>query len=81
MPVSGLAINADTVAELVAEMALPLIGPAECPDYLQRIELAAALAEGLEPCCRPCSGTVLAQNWPGGTPSALNMAENAGWLA
>ncbi len=38
----GLAINADTVAELVAEMALPLIGPAECPDYPQRIELAAA---------------------------------------
>ena len=38
----GLAINADTVADLVAEMALPLIGPAECPDYPQRIELAAA---------------------------------------
>ena len=38
----GLAISADTVADLVAEMALPLIGPAECPDYPQRIELAAA---------------------------------------
>ena len=37
----GLAISADTVADLVAEMALPLIGPAECPDYPQRIELAA----------------------------------------
>lgn len=39
---SGLALDAETVARLAADMALPLIGPSECPDYPQRIKLAAA---------------------------------------
>jgi hypothetical protein len=39
---AGWPLNADTVAQTVAAMGLPLIGPAECADYVQRIELAAA---------------------------------------
>lgn len=39
---AGLALNAATVAHIVAAMDLPLIGPAECKDYVPRIEQAAA---------------------------------------
>ena len=38
---AGLALTADVLATLIAQMDLPLIGPAECPDYLQRIQVAA----------------------------------------
>jgi len=37
----GLPLTAQTVDAIVAEMALPLIGPAECPDYPDLIERAA----------------------------------------
>jgi hypothetical protein len=39
---AGLPLTADTVAHTIAAMDLPLIGPTEYPDYVQRIEQAAA---------------------------------------
>lgn len=39
---AGLPLTNQTVARIAAEMALPLIGPAECPDYADLISRAAA---------------------------------------
>jgi len=38
---AGQAVTPDTVAAVVAELKLPLIGPAECADYAEKIRLAA----------------------------------------
>ncbi|MEI8395428.1 MAG: hypothetical protein WCF85_11875 [Rhodospirillaceae bacterium] len=39
---AGLALTAETVGRIIADMALPLIGPAECPDYPDLISRVAA---------------------------------------
>ena len=39
---AGLPLTPATVAEIVAAMALPLIGPDHCPDYAELVARAAA---------------------------------------